>query len=917
MPTTQALRKILPIVSLVESTELGAQSQRLTNLMLRPEGGFKGPPLYNRLFGLGASTAMASIVRALPFTGYPGGIGADAPARAANKTCAIRLACQGKNFIYLYDLVNSKLRGLDYMGDDGTGPANPDFTSGTVTWTVLAVGLDSAARWYFHRAYSQLFAGNGQDANVCIQLARTATPGIWRAAGSNVAPAAPVIAAITPAASALTQASWAIPQWGGPTGKTLTFLADEDNFPGVSGNDKIRVRITPSVGSLASTLGGSGIPSTDPYAYAITGGSVTVGSATTGPTPEAVATFVNGDTKILSILHATVSASGSSLPDTTARGPTLLTGGTGTGTSTGFTNRTATVLARYWDPGQENLGYEGISSDPSNSLVIPASANNDIRVLVPVDASAEGGRFPFIRIYLNFEDTASGEEIFSLMNPDDPIPNGLTGAVGAVSTSQDDVVLPSSQFAENDVVRFTTTGTLPAPLVAGTDYYLRPKTSGTANAWRLSTTVGGTALNLTTTGTGTHTVTLQKKCVVLGTNSAIGTAMAEDQNRPLPHTQHAIAGRQTWRAGVTGNQDRLYVSKEATPDEIAPEGANAEDYASVQSTKSAAGSDRVTALYSTENSLHLHTETGIIIINPADTDDRREPEVAVGAINGASLTTLPDRSVWYLGSDVSLMRFDAALQYDQIIGTAAAANSNAIHYLRARVSSNDLAANPDRATLFVDTPAQMLWFFLPALDGSLIGFAYDLKLQGLVGEFTFPKVYAACRMEKQRPEIIFGDEDGNLFVWDTVNQPAQGDAFPEVPAFTPHSTSTPPPVGDNGFGYVDWGGSRYYRATTSILETGFFDLGSTDQRKAFLRAVFRTVQNSRALVRVTFTALNGQTLTRDIGDVALDGNGVDHPVLMALSSSALKMQFEILTAEQRPWIIRDLAFLFSKQGPST
>jgi hypothetical protein len=56
-------------------------------------------------------------------------------------------------------------------------------------------------------------------------------------------------------------------------------------------------------------------------------------------------------------------------------------------------------------------------------------------------------------------------------------------------------------------VRVSTTTTLPAPLAAATDYYLIRLTDGT---YKLATTyanaIAGTAINITTTGTGTHTL---------------------------------------------------------------------------------------------------------------------------------------------------------------------------------------------------------------------------------------------------------------------------------------------------------------------------------------------------------------------------------------------------------------------------
>jgi hypothetical protein len=56
-------------------------------------------------------------------------------------------------------------------------------------------------------------------------------------------------------------------------------------------------------------------------------------------------------------------------------------------------------------------------------------------------------------------------------------------------------------------VRCTTTTTLPAPLATATDYYLVKMTDGT---FKLATTyanaIAGTVINITTTGTGTHTL---------------------------------------------------------------------------------------------------------------------------------------------------------------------------------------------------------------------------------------------------------------------------------------------------------------------------------------------------------------------------------------------------------------------------
>jgi hypothetical protein len=67
-------------------------------------------------------------------------------------------------------------------------------------------------------------------------------------------------------------------------------------------------------------------------------------------------------------------------------------------------------------------------------------------------------------------------------------------------------VLASHGFAANDPVVFSNTGgALPAAITAGTKYFV--KTVVNANTFTVSATAGGTAINMATAGTGTHSVT--------------------------------------------------------------------------------------------------------------------------------------------------------------------------------------------------------------------------------------------------------------------------------------------------------------------------------------------------------------------------------------------------------------------------
>lgn len=1060
-PQSNLLPVFKPIDGLTETTQLGEGTRTLKNILLRPLGGMKGPPRYERLWGIGSAATIYTTL-----TGSPLNL------TDADNTVALKVSRQGKCFLFFYNLPARQCRGLFYLGDDGSYTSGSyDFTASSgLAWSVLARDLDDTARWYGHRVFKALFLGNGVNDNVIAQLGRSATPGVWRKAASNVAPSAPVISLVTPASTTNTQAYVSFTR---TSGKVLTFRAKDTLYPGLSGNNKIRVRIsnTGTGNAIVSTLTGQGTVA-DTYYYTLATGTTALTSST-----DAIVTFVNADSRVTSILEASKSDADAA-SDTANYGPADLENGSGSGTSEGFTNRTVTFYARYWDPGAENMGYEGVSSAISNTLVIPDLANNDVRVLVPVDSTAEGGRFGFIRLFMQFGETP--DEVWLLINPDDPVPNGLSGTFarigstngvnltgtqwanndmgrltttgtlpGGLSTGVDyylrttfagtftrqsgNNLLLTGSWSENDVVNLSSTGTLPAGLSTGVDYYLRPRlgtltridaneitltgtgwadqdqlqltTTGTLPAglstgttyylrtgsapglWRLSLTSGGSnitmgsagtgthtatlwpagqyqlsltsggsgvtvssagtgthtatrkrtanetffattadgpAIALSSAGTGTHTFTLRSKCVQVGTQTpflpaADGGEMFADQNRPLPHTLHAFANDQVWRGGVTDYPERLYASKPSTADEIAPEGVSLDDQAFVPVFNQSArgGSGKMTAMLASQNRLDIHYDTGITMIDPADTDQRNFTVTGAGAINQTCLTQMEGKGTFLLAKDLFLRRQNVEQTGAGFAATVATSEFTAlaaVKHLRDRVDLAELARKPQRSFLFPDPISQHLWMSLPGTDGTLKLFGYDMLNNGLVGELDYPQIYAACQMEPDRPEIIFADESGNLFVYDPTNQQDTGDTLGTQSAFTTYSPSDPIPVQYAGYGYVDSGGVRYYQAATSVLETGMINLTNPDLRKALVGLLCRTVKGSRGIVSVTVTRLDGTPQSLTLSQSQFYDN-VEHRLNLLLGkTTAIRLKFEILGAEQKGWIIRDVSALWVTAG---
>ncbi|NPD17597.1 hypothetical protein HOY34_20640 [Xinfangfangia sp. D13-10-4-6] len=81
---------------------------------------------------------------------------------------------------------------------------------------------------------------------------------------------------------------------------------------------------------------------------------------------------------------------------------------------------------------------------------------------------------------------------------------GEEGAVTISNASPGVVGWNGHGLAAGTPVRFETTGTLPAPLVAGTTYFVA-SAGLTSNAFGVSASIGGAAIATTAAGTGVHT----------------------------------------------------------------------------------------------------------------------------------------------------------------------------------------------------------------------------------------------------------------------------------------------------------------------------------------------------------------------------------------------------------------------------
>jgi hypothetical protein len=117
--------------------------------------------------------------------------------------------------------------------------------------------------------------------------------------------------------------------------------------------------------------------------------------------------------------------------------------------------------------------------------------------------------------------------------------NILTTPTFTANATTDEITTATPQnWRTGSRIRITSTGTLPAPLVINTDYFIIESSPGTypASAYKLATTlanaIAGTFINMTTAGTLVHTATEQ----ALTASDPLSVLVGHELSNPLAAT---------------------------------------------------------------------------------------------------------------------------------------------------------------------------------------------------------------------------------------------------------------------------------------------------------------------------------------------------------------------------------------------
>lgn len=834
-------------------------------------------------------------------------IGSSSTLRSRFKTIAVRTWRQGKHFVALYDLVNDKARGVFYMGDDGTHTGAYGFTSGTPSNEILAVGLDSDAMWFGSRVAGLLMIQNGVDDPVAVQLDRTKTPGKWRKCASNVVPTTPTISLASPANTVNIPASIMVPGYSAFT--VVDFgAANTIILPG----RKIVTGTLLSDAGTTGTLPGGMAAATSYWAY-----DCTYDATTNSTTCKLSSTDVATSTTAVNLTDAGVgdhrffdpaTFTGAESPFSVTLQSDYAAGSAGNGLVKMTLVGTSSPIAIY-----STLSGTGTVSDPYHYTVYTGSSTNTVPQVIyfiNTDSKAVSLLFASAEITSSAPLLSFGPYTFG-NGSGSGVSEGFTNKTATVYLAYFDTGTngfgyesPSSDLtaellisatAQNDVlVTITTDPTAEGGRFDKIRVYLQFG-EGAAAIWNLMGSVDNTS----------GTKTLQ-----IGTNTEIGLAIAEfDQNRPLPHKAIVAASSRTWRGGLqtAGFKDRLYISKAATDDEKAPEGVSLESYEIID-VPEATAPVAIRALFSDLFKLHVHTNQGVMVIDPANVENTpHRPAVNVGAMNPSCFGMGPNNAIIYIGQDAQPYNFNGN-RYGTRNVKSAAKEAEAI--IRGFTNVDAIGQNADLVSSVQDKSG-LLWWWFPDDTGTIIGVCLDIADGGLFGYFDYPKVVSSCGLEPERPELIIQDETGNLFVYDTTAQNDSGADLPVVTTFAPIATSITPTAGNNGYQYVDYESQRYLKAAWVVLETGHLDLSDMTQFRAYMGASLRFVANSRGILRVTFTGVSsGLSIIRTFGEIGTFSDLGPKRLMLQIADTAVKMKIEILVAEQKPCVLRDVGILY-------
>lgn len=155
---------------------------------------------------------------------------------------------------------------------------------------------------------------------------------------------------------------------------------------------------------------------------------------------------------------------------------------------------------RFYGHDESVSGELGISIEPASMSLY----DDPIAIRYCANVNIFGNYTENFNEHYHITGTKGFAKICNNVAAGNPNPAQPSSTVTITNASPGVVTWSNNLLPNGTVVTFTTTGALPEPLVAATEYYVINRA---ANTFQLSLTEGGSAINTTTAGSGTHTGT--------------------------------------------------------------------------------------------------------------------------------------------------------------------------------------------------------------------------------------------------------------------------------------------------------------------------------------------------------------------------------------------------------------------------
>lgn len=386
------------------------------------------------------------------------------------------------------------------LSGDVTGSGSTSITTAIAAGVIVDADINASAAISISKLAASAITIAGTSTSLGGSISRDtitglSTTGVVKRTGANTLTAASVVNADIDAAAAIAVSKLAASTISGVTlGSNLNALTIGTGLSGSSYNGSAAVTI--AIDSTVATLSGSQTLSNKTLSSAILTGTLTAGGGvgTSGQFLQSTGTGVQ---------WATVTAGAT--PGGSDTQVQFNDGGSALGGDAGFTYNKTTNTATVE---QLNLGTAGsargilrLRGNTSGEITVqPAATAGTYTLTLPQD---DGNANQVLTT------DGSGVTRWTENKGRTTLTANRTYYVGfdlgtcAISQASPAVVtITNHGLTTSDPVIFSTTGTLPAPLIAGAVYYVVSVL--TSNTFTVALTAGGTAINTTSAGVGTH-----------------------------------------------------------------------------------------------------------------------------------------------------------------------------------------------------------------------------------------------------------------------------------------------------------------------------------------------------------------------------------------------------------------------------